>query len=157
MIKDSTLKEAIFKIPKGFSAGDNHMTAVLKAKDVKQDHDLKIDVDTQYTHSDPMFDSEYCSETRYYNKCVISDEGKKVFKRRSFVISGRQNVEFHYRYKNKLIDLSLLEQGSKEVVATFSGSDKSSSKIYDYKGSCHFKRYKVREFRQLKRRARKCH
>ncbi len=148
--------DAIFVIPKKFKINQNHMNTVLKAKDVKQDHDVKIDVDTHYTNSTPVFDNEYCSETRRYKACYINEEGKKKFKTKSFVLSGEQKVQFHYLYKNKLIDLTLMEEGSGEVVALFSGSDKSSSKVYDFKGPCRFRSYKIREFRELKRKARHC-
>ena len=149
-------KDVIFKLPKGFKASQNHMSHVLKAKEVNQDYDVNIDVNTHYTSSDSYFDKEYCSERLYYNKCIINDSGEKEFIKKSFVVSGQQKVQYHYSYKNKEIVLSLSVPQTGEKVALFDGGETSKSKIYDFKGRCHFKASSKRDFSRVKRDARVC-
>ncbi len=146
--------KVVFNVPKRVKLNRNYADEILKASEVGQDFDVKVNIFTKFSSSDPYFDTESCHETFYYKACSINEEGSEVYTKKSMSLAGLQKVQFHYNYKDKYIDFALLEIDGGEQVANFRGGDNSSSKVYDFKGKCHIKASEKRKFKQVVHEAR---
>ncbi len=145
-----------FKVPKRVKLNRSQADELLKASEVGQNFDVKVNIMTKYSSSEPYLDTESCYETHSYKACHFDEEGKRVFTKKSLSLGGLQKVQFHYNYTDKYIDFALLKVESGDQVANFTGGDNSSAKIYDFKGKCHIKLSEKKRLRRAIRDSR-CH
>ena len=51
-------------------------------------------------------------------------------------LNGNRYVEYHNRYTQRNLTANLVQQDSKTILATFTGTDTDSDRINDYVGEC---------------------
>lgn len=136
-----TKQELKFRIPEGKKLPKNSGDISLKASESGQLVDVVGVVDTQYSRSDNRFGSESCSYQvpNGYDCTVVRDQHGIDHQRCVQIYRteyGRQDIEYHYDYTDKSLDLNLVDPVSGEVKASFRGTDHSSSQVVTYRGRC---------------------
>ena len=133
-----------FKIPKGTSLPGDHGELKLTAKQAKQNYDVKAVVDTEYTTSESQRGRESCTWNTYRRVCrphCRYVNGRRICRdechRETVTHYGTQEVEYHYSYADKEVDIDILNPGTEEVVGNFLGKKHTSKKVYEHQGACY--------------------
>lgn len=98
-------------------------------------------MNTEFHESPISYTTESCSWTVTERRCekVCTKEPVKCdieCKDVEVTFQGRQDVSYHYATTTKDIIVDLVRENSTELVASFSGRNVDTDKIYDFKGVC---------------------
>jgi hypothetical protein len=115
-------------------------TITISHNDINQPFDLTGRIETDITNSDSRREIEDCTWTVKENHC------KKVCTKEDtchaecadveITMHGQRVVEFHYRTTHRDLGMDLLQVGSREVLASFHGTNDDVDQINDYIGAC---------------------
>lgn len=123
-------------------------TVKIAGSEIAQPFDLNGTIKTEYTYSDTTRTYEDCTISRTENHCekictTVGGDPRRPVVRCDVVchdvvvtFAGRRNVEYHYRYTHRNLEVAFSDLNSKAELATFSANGTESDRINDYYGEC---------------------
>lgn len=108
---------------------------------INQPFDVTGFINTDVSFSGINYSIENCTWTTKENRCekVCTGEPRKcdvVCKEFTITHEGRKEVDFHYRWTKRDIDLEFMKAGSTGLVATMRATDTETDKIIDRESLC---------------------
>lgn len=134
------------QIPSGKTIPDNG-TVVLTAQESQQSFTSVLNVKTIVSQTDVERGEESCTVTVYEDRCDYDRNGNRRCQTVRVDLPGTRQVEFYYRNTDKYLEGKLTAPNDlNDVIATLSGSNHDSDKIYTFQGQCfsnypHYPRY----------------
>ncbi len=151
-------KKIVFEIPDGTRLPSHNGTLNLTAEQTGQPYDLFGEIQTEFSRSGQHSDIESCSWTTYRRECrrVCTDKAdereprdrddirrdrrdrncRRVCEDVPVTHYGHRRVVYHYEYENKQLFVELLKPASNQMVASFKGTDHSSTRVVDHSSVC---------------------